>query len=59
MTQPVYESIPTPAELHERLGRLLRELAVTRRFLKLAELAEQHKQLDQRPTASRREAARV
>lgn len=49
-TEPIDQTIPTPAGLHERLGRLLRELA---------ELAEKNKRLDQRLIATRREAAHV
>jgi hypothetical protein len=42
------ETLPTPAELHGRLGRALREVELCRRLLKVAERAEVFRAADRR-----------
>jgi hypothetical protein len=42
----VIPPVPSPAEVHEQIGRLLRALRVARRLLKLAELADTYRTLD-------------
>jgi hypothetical protein len=42
------ETLPTPAELHDRLGRALREVDLCRRLLRVAERAERFRAADRR-----------
>lgn len=40
---PILDRLPTPLEIHREMGAKLRELAILRRLLKLAQAAAEEK----------------
>lgn len=49
------DKIPSPLEIHNWIGHLLRELHVARRMMKIAELAEEYRQIERQSDQSKKE----
>lgn len=56
---PIVDIIPTRAELHQRIGFLLRELHIARRLFRLAKVTDEYRQINAQPNQIKATAAGV